>query len=264
MIVWFDDPQADRGKVGGKGFHLCRMVRAGLPVPAGFCVTAGSDLDELAPALNRLSAASCAVRSSAVDEDSSSASFAGIYRTHLNLKSPEDVVQALRDIERCALSASAAAYREHRGLGQTPAISAVVQSFVAAEVSGVMFTRHPVHGTDRIVIEASWGLGEAVVGGLVTPDHWELSLEGEVLATRIADKDVAVVPGPTRVRRAEVEPHRRKQPCLNQGALRELVRLGRGCEDLFGSPQDIEWAIDRSVVYLLQSRPISVCRRGVS
>jgi pyruvate,water dikinase len=268
MIVWFDDPSSDRLQLGGKALHLCRMVSAGLPVPAGFCVTADSiaaiDIDDLAPALNRLSVPSIAVRSSAIDEDSSAASFAGIYRTHLNLKTPEEVVHALRDIERCASSPSAATYRAQRGLSQTAAIAAVVQSFVAADVSGVVFTRHPVYGTDRIVIEASWGLGEAVVGGLVTPDHWELSPEGEILDARIADKDVVVVPAATGVRRAEVEPHRRRQPCLKPQKLHDLVRLGRVCQGLFGSPQDIEWAIDGANIWLLQSRPITAGSRHKS
>jgi phosphoenolpyruvate synthase/pyruvate phosphate dikinase len=133
----------------------------------------------------------------------------------------------------------------------------LVQAMVFAEASGVLFTRDPLTGEERFVVEGSWGLGEAIVSGDVTPDHFVLSPAGELLDRMVADKELATVPAAEGTTVAEVEGSRRHVPCLGTGDLEALVALGRRCEATMGGPQDVEWAIADRRVWLLQSRPIT-------
>src|SRR6185369_7934552 len=123
-----------------------------------------------------------AVRSSAVDEDGASASFAGQHLTLLNVHSAADVAGAVREVWWSANSDSAITYRQRVGLFRRPSVGVVVQSLLDPDSAGVMFTRNPVTGDDELMIEASWGLGEAVVSGLVIPDNFRVARSGEVLA----------------------------------------------------------------------------------
>src|SRR5262245_5665146 len=174
-LTWFNE-NTNAQAVGGKGFNLCRMSRAGLPVPPGFCIpwedlnkTTGHDMEI---ALSRLGAKAVAVRSSAIDEDGVTASFAGVYRTRLNVAGAEAVARSVEEIGNSAMSAESLAYRKKRGITGRPKMAAVVQEFLCAEASGVFFMRDPVDGSERFIVEGSWGLGEAVVAGMVTPDRW--------------------------------------------------------------------------------------------
>ncbi len=263
MIEWLDRAAAPT-RVGGKGASLGRLVRAGLPVPPGFCVTvtAMQALDEpaatapIAEALARLSPGPLAVRSSALGEDGATASFAGIHLSLLNVARGA-VSAALARVRDSARSPAALAYRKRRNIAGEPRIAAVVQSMVAPEVSGVLFTRHPVTREPAIVVEASWGLGEAIVSGSVTPDHFELDVSGAVLRSVVADKDVACVPGDDGTVEVEVPAERRRVACVNESQLRTIAAVGRECERLFGAPQDVEWALEGDRIWLLQSRPIT-------
>jgi len=259
--VWFDQP-ARADEIGGKGFRLCQLAQAGLPVPRGFCISAAG-LDSMRPddiesLLLQLEAHSVAVRSSAVGEDDNVASFAGIFSTQLNISSVNEVLNALVEISRSVTSPAAQAYRHRRGISAPTRMAGIVQEFLNAEASGVLFMRDPIRGTRRIVVEGSWGLGEAVVGGRVTPDRWVLSPEGSIISARISDKDVAIVPGNNGTTEIEVDSGRRKQACLNENSLRQLLEVATACESLLGSPQDIEWATASNKVWVLQSRPITV------
>lgn len=261
-IVWFDQ-DAGSQRIGGKGFRLCRLAQAGFSVPPGFCVTVeGMDhvtTDDIRRAVERLNAGAVAVRSSAVEEDAAAASFAGVYLTRLNVNTPEAVLQALRDIRESAFTPAASAYRQKCGIKGTPQMAAVVQKFLMPDVSGVLFLRDPVDNSERIVIEGSWGLGESVVTGTVTPDRWVLSREGALISCEISDKDIAIVAADTGTKIIEIDSHRRRISCISETSVRGLVELARACENLFGSPQDIEWAIALNRIWLLQSRPIT-CR----
>jgi pyruvate,water dikinase len=261
-VVWFDQ-HAGPNEIGGKGFRLCRLAQAGFPVPPGFCVTVDGiqslSLDEIRTALARLDAKAVAVRSSAVEEDAIRASFAGVYATCLNVRTPEDVERALRDIHQSAFTPAALAYRQRQGIHADPRMGAVVQTFVMPDASGVLFLRDPVDNSERIIVEGSWGLGESVVEGMVTPDRWVLSAFGSVISCEVSDKDVAVVAADTGTEVVDVDPARRRIPCLDTASIYELVNLARACEKLFGSPQDVEWAVASNRIWLLQSRPIT-CR----
>jgi len=133
-----------------------------------------------------------AVRSSAADEDGAAASFAGQHLTLLNVPSSEGLVSALSEVWWSANSDSAITYRKRVGLFTRPSIGVVVQKLLDPSAAGVMFTRNPVTGADERVIEASWGLGEAVVAGLVIPDHFRLDRSGQVLERKTGLKSVAI------------------------------------------------------------------------
>jgi pyruvate,water dikinase len=142
------------------------------------------------------------------------------------------------------------------GITDDPRIGVVVQRLVAAEVAGVLFTCDPVSGTgERWVIEASWGLGEAVVAGLVSPDQYIVSPSGDILEASQGTKEVAVIPEPG----GGTSQHVIEDDgfCLDEAAVRDLAGLGAACERLFGPGQDIEWAFAGGRPWLLQSRPIT-------
>ena len=205
-----------------------------------------------------------AVRSSAVGEDSQDATFAGQQETYLWVRGAEQVCDAVRDCWVSLFSPPAISYRLRLGdRAQTPAMGVTIQSMVDAEVSGVMFTCNPVSGDPSMVaINASWGLGLAVVGGEVTPDEYLVSkVTREVVREHVHDKDVQYVPdaeGGGAVRVA-VPDDRREQRCLDEPALERLVDVARRIERYFGSHQDIEWALDRAGedVFIVQTRPVT-------
>jgi len=261
-IVWFDQ-KAPADEIGGKGLRLCQLAQAGLPVPRGFCITVnGMDcirLCDIEAALDRLGAKSVAVRSSAPGEDGMIASFAGIYVSRLNISCSKDVADALAEIRASASSPAARAYRQKRGITGVARMAAIVQEFVTPDASGVLFMNDPVEGSPRMVVEGSWGLGEAVVAGRVTPDRWIFSEQGDLISTVISEKDVAIVPFEHGIREVQLDSSRSKLPCLDELSLRQLFELAAACEELFGGPQDIEWAA-ASRLWLLQSRPITTRR----
>ena len=208
-----------------------------------------------------------AVRSSAVGEDSEDATFAGQQETYLWVRGLERVCDA---VARCWVSLYSAARGQLPGAAgrscAQPAMGVTVQLMVDAEVSGVMFTCSPLTGDPSMVaINASWGLGLAVVGGEVTPDDFLVSkVTGEVVREQLNHKHVQYVPderGRGAVR-AEVPAERRDVACLDADALAGLVELGRRVERHFGGHQDVEWAIARRE--RRSGRSSSSCRRGRS
>jgi pyruvate,water dikinase len=264
MIVHFAEATS-RDSVGCKAHNLAVMWQAGLPVPEGFCVTAAGintlDSAGLSCALARLQSNAFAVRSSAIEEDAIQDSFAGILASRLNVTTTAGVLSALADIRDSTLAPAAARYSQRRNRPSVLRIAAIVQSFVPADASGVLFMRDPLTGAAQVVVEGCWGLGPGTVEGLVLPDRWLMSAAGEVISSHIADKDVAVVPNETggTIQRP-VDSGRRRRPCISPVVLQQLARLAAECERLFRGPQDIEWAVSGEQVWLLQSRPITVRR----
>ncbi|BCJ77152.1 hypothetical protein CS0771_66960 [Catellatospora sp. IY07-71] len=251
-------PLAEAGPdCGGKAAALAVLLRAGLPVPDGFVVT-GPSADEAAvtAALARLGPGPYAVRSSGLGEDGAAASFAGQLETVLGVRGSDEVLAAIR---RCAASGDAPrarAYRARLGLGDRMTVPVLVQELVAADRAGVLFTRDPRDGGDRIVINAAWGLGESVVSGAVVPDEITVWREG---GARVAfgDKRTRLDPGPDGPIRSDVPEPDRFHACLDLGEILPLAALGWRCEELFGRPQDVEWAVRDGRFWLLQSRPIT-------
>ncbi len=217
--------------------------------------------DELAARYGELGEPPVAVRSSALGEDSQEATFAGQQETYLWVRGSERVCDAMRDCWVSLYSPPAITYRARLGEIE-PAMGVAVQAMVDAEVSGVMFTCNPVSGDPSMVaINASWGLGLAVVGGEVTPDDYLVSkVTREVVREHVNPKEVEYVPdsGGQGTVRVEVPEERRTAPCLDRPALETLVEVGRRVERYFGSAQDIEWAIARGgELFVLQTRPVT-------
>ena len=252
---------------GAKAVGLGDAVRAGLPVPPGVALSgdvvdavAAADEREIARVVDATGSLSypVAVRSSAVDEDGADASFAGQHVTLLNVTSPAGLGAAIRGVWWSANSDSVIGYRKRVGLFTRPSVGVVVQSLLDPEVAGVMFTQNPINGADERMIEASWGLGEAVVAGRVIPDHFRLARSGVVLERRAGVKDVAIRRAPGGGTREEaVAPDRVAALCLGDDVLGLLGALAARCEEVYGPARDIEWAYADGKVYLLQCRAVT-------
>ncbi|MEM4699371.1 MAG: phosphoenolpyruvate synthase [Candidatus Nezhaarchaeales archaeon] len=205
-----------------------------------------------------------AVRSSATAEDLPDASFAGQQETYLNVKGEEELIKKVIKCWSSLFTPRAIFYRQQKGFPHEKVLmSVVVQKMVNARSAGVMFTIHPVTGDrTKIVIEGSWGLGEGVVSGSVTPDRFIVDKNTlEVVEQQIAEKAVEYVYDPEAgaTIRATVPPERRKQPCLSPEEVRLLAELAIKIENHYGKPQDIEWAVDRDLpfprnIFIVQSR----------
>jgi len=229
----------DHEPVGGKAAQLAQLARLGLRVPEGFVIV-GAGPGRLPPELDECSArlgGAVAVRSSALGEDSAEASFAGQFETVLGVEGAPAIRQA---VERCLASATgpqAQAYRDEMRTQGDVQMAIVVQRMVDAAAAGVIFTADPVNGQrDRVVVNAVPGLGEALVGGYRTPDHFVLSREGTLLE-----------------RAAQAEP-----PVVDEARLGQLLREALEAEEGLGYPLDLEWAIGKDDrVYWLQARPIT-------
>lgn len=259
----------DAPTFGGKAAHLAAAARAGLPVPEGIALpwafvdaVAGGDRD----AASLIAAASSplgswlAVRSSAVGEDSERASFAGQHLSLLNVRAAAlgDAVEA---VARSVRGEPALGYRRRLGLTERAGVGVVIQEMVHAGVAGVLFDHNPVTSAKELVIEAGWGLGCAVVDGLVTPDLFRLSFDGEVLERRpgLKELEVAVLAGGGTAERP-VAGARARELSLDDGQLAQLHQLATRCKAVFGGSQDIEWAFAAGTLWLLQRRPVTTGR----
>jgi pyruvate,water dikinase len=266
LILWFTEEACrDVRLAGGKGASLANMTSEGLPVPPGFVIPAhvleqSVDADRLRELVQvqadkeaqelvsravpprevilagyeRLGG-KVAVRSSACAEDSEVASYAGQQETYLNVLGGEEVCARVVDCWASFFSERALFYRHRKGSLLDLGMAVVVQKMLDPVKSGVIFTVDPVsRRRDRMIIEAVFGLGEQVVSGSVTPDHYVVDRGGNVKREHIVDKRV-----------------------LEDEEIRQLVALGANLAARFGTPQDIEWAIEDGKIYLLQSRPIT-------
>src|SRR5829696_2768620 len=203
---------------------------------------------------------SVAVRSSATTEDLPGASFAGQQATSLNVRGEEELLEAVRRCWASLWSARAIAYRQRQGFRHDrAAVAVVVQRLVPAEVSGILFTANPVSGArGEIVINAALGLGEAVVGGLTTPDAFTLDRTTlEVRERQIGRQEVETVLTERGTTERSLDPGRAAQPTLDDAQLTRLGEVGLRIERHFGGPQDIEWAYAEGHFWVLQARPIT-------
>jgi pyruvate,water dikinase len=252
---------------GSKAVGLGQAIREGLPVPPGVALS-GSIVEAVAAgeeaAIREVVkwakplGGPLAVRSSAVDEDGATASFAGQHLTLLNVPSADALNSALRDVWWSANSDSAITYRQRVGLFTRPSVGVVVQVLIDPECAGVMFTRNPVTEMDERVIEASWGLGEAVVAGLVIPDHYRVERSGQVLERKPGLKKIAIRRAPNGGTFEERLPGELvERLCMSDDQLKALNQLAARCEHVYGLARDVEWAIAGGTLYLLQCRAIT-------
>src|SRR5829696_3757765 len=204
--------------------------------------------------------AAVSVRSSATTEDLPGASFAGQQTTSLNVRGEDELLGAVRRCGASLWSAGAIPYRQRGAFPHDlPAIAVVVQRLVPAEVSGILFTANPVTGArDEIVVNAALGLGEAIVGGLTTPDSFTLDRTTlEVRERQIGRQEVETVLTERGTTERSLDPGRAAQPTLDDAQLTRLGEVGLRIERHLGSPQDIEWAYAEGHFWVLQARPIT-------
>lgn len=204
-----------------------------------------------------------AVRSSATAEDLPEMSFAGQQDTYLNVHGEAMVLTAVKRCWASLWTARAIGYRERHGIAPADvSLAVVVQELVNADAAGILFTAHPLTGArDQVMINAAWGLGEAIVGGLVTPDTLLVEkASGTVTSQDIALKEVMTVLTPTGTREEPVPEEQRAQAVLTTGQAAELTRLAVQVEDLYGQPMDIEWVQKDGRFLLVQARPITTLR----
>ena len=316
-LAWFDEiPNGELAMAaGGKGASLCRMSRAGLPVPGGFIVRSemfnaymeanglwdyvfekletidfSSDASLIAVSAEiRRKIIDCpvpqemaedivkhytqigsgrepvAVRSSGTAEDLDDASFAGQQETFLFVIGNDDVVKFIKECWASLYNDRAIFYRREKKFDERSiSIAVVVQRMVSAQKAGVMFTSNPItNDYNTVVLEAAWGLGEAIVSGIVTPDNlWIDKRTGEVTTEYISEKETMVVRLSERggTKEEPVPEELREAPVLTDAERNRLVELARKIEDFYKKPEDIEWAIVDGQVYLLQSRPITTMK----
>jgi len=293
LLAWLQECGGLAGAaVGGKAAGLAASLAAGLPVPPGFVVTTEAfrhSLTELpAPESAReavlaaeidaeVARAICAryrelgedvavaVRSSAVAEDASDASFAGEHETYLWVVGEDEVLDAVRRCWASLFGERALSYRSHERIDAPWEMAVVIQQMAPARSAGVMFTLNPENGDrSKIAIESVWGLGEGFVSGELTPDFFLLDkVTGDVLRREVRAKthEVARAAGGGVETRA-VADELASQPSLSDEELGELRRIGRVAEKHVGAPVDVEWAVvEDSQIWVLQVRPETVWTR---
>ncbi|MDX6378967.1 MAG: pyruvate, water dikinase [Gaiellaceae bacterium] len=271
-VVWLGDERASAPALtGGKAATLSRLATA-FNVPCGFVVAVpGTTLDrsaraDVAAAYRRLAELAgvaeppVAVRSSAVDEDGVDASFAGQHDTFLNVSGVDQLWWA---IARCVASFGAGralAYRRDSGLPEAPErVAVLVQWLVPADAAGVVFSANPVTGArDEVVVNASFGLGESVVGGTVTPDTYVLAHAGLAVRERVvADKRRMTIAVPGGTREVPVPGRLGRMPSIDDAQARAAAQLAIALEREMALPVDLELAWAGPDLFLVQCRPIT-------
>lgn len=317
-VVWLEEVgKEDIAIVGGKGASLGEMLRAELPVPTGFAVTAqafrrfidetgindelfGSlevDVDNADILRNAEKKAKkiimdakmpldiensvrskyremckkeneevfVAVRSSATAEDLPDASFAGQQDTFLNMRGEQNIIDAVKKCWASLYGARAIYYRVKQGFDHRKVnLCAVVQMMVDAEKAGVMFSSHPSSGEPLTIIEGAWGLGETVVSGSVSPDYYMVDRNSKTIKERkVATKNIMHTKDPKTGKTIDlpVPSDKKNAKVLDDDEILKLVEFGELLEDLYGIPQDIEWAIKNKEIFILQSRPITTIKK---
>lgn len=275
MLMLCDLRSASVATAGAKAAALGTMLRAGLPVPEGFVLSTAAEHPAEEPiseeqrrdveqAYARMGSPVVAVRSSASSEDSAHESEAGAYESILGVTGMDALLAA---IQRCRLSLHSERARASRqqgiasrqaagadGTTEHPTMPVIVQRMVHAEASGVLFT--PATRDGAALIESSWGLGPSVVEGRVVPDRFRIDGDG-TFHRRLGSTESRVdLRNGALVTRAVDETHRRASTLTDEQVAR-IARLGTEIADLFGGPQDVEWALDGETLWALQARPIT-------
>ena len=334
FIKWFSELNKDSGNIaGGKGANLSEIYNLGIPVPAGFVVTAHAynyfiensglnkkikellakinyedtkQLDEITKqiresileagfpnnmqeeifeayenldtsefdvqkgtALDILNKASgstfVAVRSSATTEDLAEASFAGQQDSFVNVQGKFELLKYIKKCIASLFTSRATYYRHKKGFKHEEAsLAVVVQKMVDSDKSGVIFSKDPSYKNDNVVIEAVWGLGEGIVSGRITPDHYIISRELKITSKTIANKKIAITRDSSGKQEiVKLKEHKAKEQVLNNYEIKKLTEIAIKLEEHYKKPQDIEFAIESQEIYIVQTRPITTIEKRV-
>lgn len=243
---------------GNKIANLARAFGSGLGVPPGVCISwEASERELLAelPSLMDSIAPPWVARSSSIVEDSVARTFAGLFETVLGIDTMGELYEAIDSVRR---SGSTHAVDQYVGGTRWLPMGVLIQPLINAKVAGVAFTRDPATSRAVVLVESSFGLGKAVVDGAVIPDLYEFDLDGRAITTRVATKRTRYDYADGIVSETAVELFERALPTLSAAESERVFLLAKRCEDLFGYPVDVEWAIDQhDELWLLQSRPIT-------
>lgn len=273
MIKRFSEiSKEDVQEAGGKGASLGEMIRVNIPVPPGFVLTAQTHQkfandqlpidveEEILKAFDELDAKRVAVRSSAIAEDSSQASWAGQLETYLNV-SRENLINKIRECWNSIKSERALAYAGEHDLSEDDLfLAVVVQKMVESKVSGVIFSVNPItKDKNEIMLEAGYGLGEMLVQGLITPDNFVIDKKTLKIKSRdIQTQDTMLVFQDGQNKEIAVPEDKKSNQAISDEQVLKLANMAIRIENHYEIPQDIEWAIDdEKRIWILQSRPIT-------
>ena len=281
-ILWLGEPSCnDVLTVGAKAANLSQMVEK-YNIPPGFSVVSsffkGFDnpvdinrmKDELFPIIEdayqklgercQLKEPPVAVRSSAIDEDNPNASFAGQFKTYLNVKGCSNIIQAIIDCYQSAFSERVTTYRSQKKMKSDNAMSVFVQQLVAADMSSVVFSKNPVTGdTNEIIINANWGLGESIVNGKVTPDTYVVNKQDLSIKQKMISKKstMCILCSENGISDVDIPKVMADTPVLTDQQIIQNAKLAQRLETDFHMNVDIECAWKADDLFLLQCRPIT-------
>lgn len=263
--------KSDVKLVGGKAASLGELTKIKMPVPKGFVLTTKCYEDfrelkltdklhkEIMKRFSELNTDLVAVRSSAIFEDSLSASWAGQLETFLNTKK-EDLIENIRKCWQSIHSERALAYAVDKDLREDQLkVAVVVQKMVESESSGVIFTVNPItKNENEIMIEAGYGLGEMLVQGMITPDNFIVDKRTlKIKSKEINPQETQLAYKDGKNKEIPVNRKLRDLPAISDGQVKKLAKLAIRIEQHYGMPQDIEWALGDGGIYIVQSRPIT-------
>lgn len=266
-----DFSQADVSLLGGKGAVLAELTKEGFPIPQGFIITTTAFQDfhnkklsqdfieEIYTAFTELNTERVAVRSSAIGEDSSTASWAGQLKSYLNIDK-KNLLEAIKKCWRSVLSKRAISYAQQNNIPTSQlAVAVVIQKMVTSEAAGVMFTVNPVsNNPNEVMIEACLGLGELLVQGEITPDNYIVDKKTLKITTRSRGSQEIMLAYQNGKNQRLPTPQRLKdKQILTDKQIALLAELGGNVETHYKSPQDIEWALEKGKISIVQSRPIT-------
>jgi pyruvate, water dikinase len=206
-----------------------------------------------------------AVRSSATTEDLAEASFAGQQDSYLNIKGNSDLIKHIKKCFASLFTSRATYYRNKQGFKYEEAnLAVVIQKMVDSEKSGVIFSKDPAYDNENIIMEAVWGLGEGIVSGLITPDKYVISRALEIKDKKIADKKIALTRNSAGEGiQVDLTESKSKRQVLKEYEIKKLAQIALELEKHYGLPQDIEFAIEREEIYIVQTRPITTLEKSV-
>lgn len=214
---------------------------------------------------NRTEQLSVAVRSSACVEDMPQMSSAGQHDSFLNVKGGSEILQAVKACWASLFTERAVAYRHNHKLKiDLFPISVLIQEMIFSEISGVAFTSHPLSEENNVVvIEASWGIGETIVSGKVTPDHYEINIENKEIKQNIGSKRLRTILYNGELQELAVPEEKQKLSCLKEKQIWQIVDVVKKIELHFQHPQDVEWGIFGNSLYIFQTRPITGLKKSI-